>query len=318
MRQVFRQGELVFSEGDPVDSFYIIEKGRFCIFFDKQGKREDISVLSSGDYFGEMAIFNDARRLASVVALEEGELLAIDKDEFLQFIKAHPAIAEKINNILSKRNEELVLKENLIDTTGISGSNLHVSIKGDPSIRESAFYRGRYESVVDKILPALVKKLEDLILHRCVYKVFIAFNSGEVRLNSVYDPFYEEIHTADKLIDSAYIERHFPVLGFSEKTRIIQGIYEFVMKHDSYAQLPRHWKNVYRLSHQDWKPIQPESIAGVLNKLVDLRNIQNFYLRNFSISMIHNAVRMQFNCDGTHIVSTEDYQRFVDENLEAV
>ena len=316
--QTFSAGQLVFAEGDAVDSFYIIVKGRFSIFFDKQGKREDICVLGAGEYFGEMAIFNDTRRLASVVALEDAELLAIDKDVFLSFVKSHPIIAEKINNILSKRNEELVLRENLIDTTGISGSNLHISIKGDPSIRESAFYRGRYQSVVDPILPTLVGRLEELILHRCVYKIFIAFNSGEVRLNSVYDPFYEEIHTADKLVDKAYIERHFPRVGYAEKTRLIQGMYGFVMADESYAELPQHWKNVYQRCHQNWQPITQQKIAGVLHKLVDLRNIQNFYLRNFSISMIHDAVRMQFNCDGTHIVSTDDYQRFVRENLQPV
>jgi hypothetical protein len=316
VRQTFSKGQLVFAEGDQVDWFYIIEQGRFGIFIDKQGKQEHISELGPGDYFGEMAIFNRARRLASVVALQDAELLAIDQEVFLQLLNSHRAIADKINVMLSRRNEELVLRENLIDTTGLRGNNLHISIKGDPSIRESAFSRGRYQSVVDGILPELVCSLEELLLYRCVYKVFIAFNSGEVRLNSVFDPFYEETHTADKLVDRSYIERHFPCLSYRQKTELITGLYTFVMDDDTYASLPQHWKNVYRRSHENWQPIEPLEIAGVLQKLVELRNIQNFYLRNFSLSMVHNAIRLQFNCDGTHIVSTEDYQRFVEENLQ--
>jgi len=316
VRRSFDADELVFAEGDQVDSFYIIEQGRCSIFFEKQGRQEHISELGPGDCFGEMAIFSHARRQASVVALQATELLAMDKDVFLQLLQSHPAITEKINGILSRRNEELVLRENLIDTTGLSGNNLHVSIKGDPSIRESAFSRGRYQSVVDDILPELIGSLEELLLQRCVYKAFIAFNSGEVRLNSVFDPFYEEIHTANKLVDPSYVERHFPRMSYADKSELITGVYRFVIQDDNYTGLPQHWKNVYRRSHDYWRPIARAEIARVLQKLVDLRNIQNFYLRNFSISMVHNAIRMQFNCDGTHIVSTADYQRFVEENLQ--
>jgi hypothetical protein len=46
-----------------------------------------------------------------------------------------------------------------------------------------------------------------------------------------------------------------------------------------------------------------------------LRRIQNFYLRNVTISIIRDAIHMQFNCDGTHIVSADDYTRFLEENL---
>lgn len=46
--------------------------------------------------------------------------------------------ADQINSILAQRNEELALKENLLASTGIDGRHLHVSIKGDPSLRETS------------------------------------------------------------------------------------------------------------------------------------------------------------------------------------
>lgn len=52
-------------------------------------------------------------------------------------------------------------------------------------------------------------------------------------------------------------------------------------------------------------------------RLATLRTIPNFYLRNFAIRLTRDAVRMQFNCDGTHIVSAEDYPRFLEENRVA-
>ena len=112
------------------------------------------------------------------------------------------------------------------------------------------FSRERYESIVDKVLPELIPNLESLLLERCAYRVFVAFNSGEVRVSSIYDPFYEETHTANKLIDTSYIERHFPRVSFEEKTKLIRKIYQFVMKDKGFNHLPMHWKNVYHRCHK--------------------------------------------------------------------
>lgn len=315
VKENYQQGELVFSEGDQVDCFYIVESGSVSIFFDKNGQQEEICVSKAGECFGEMAIFNQDRRSASVSAIEDSEILSIDKDKFLDFVKTQPKLAEKINSILAVRNEELILRENLIDTTGVKGNKLHVSIKGDPSLRESAFDRERYESVVDKELPELQKTIEELLFNRCVYQLFIGFNSGEIRTHSVFDPFAEEIHTANKLTNKAYIDRHFPKISYEEKARLVKSLYSFIENDEHFSNLPDYWQNIFKKSHSNWQPLNKKDICGVITKLTDLREIPNFYLRNFSISMIQDAIRMQFNCDGTHIVSADDYQRFLEENL---
>ena len=311
----YAQGEHVFMEGDEVDYFYIVDHGRLCIYFNKNGEREEVYIVGPGEYFGEMAIFNQDKRLASVQALEPVKLLAIDKEIFLGIIRLYPVLAEKINRILVKRNEEFTLRESLMQAAGIECHHLHVSIKGDPSIRETAFNRERYESIVDPLLPQLIPQLQELMLNRSVFKLFVAFNSGEIRTTSVFDPFVEEIHTAGKLADNAYVERHFPRMSFEDKSRIVKKMYQFIRADAAIESLPGHWKNIIQRSHTEWQPVPFNDIFRVLSSLCDLRNIQNFYLRNFSISMVQNAIRMQFNCDGTHIVSMEDYQQFLEENL---
>jgi len=315
LTKAYKKNELIFSEGDAVDSFYIIESGQVSIYVDKCGKEELICVLAKDDYFGEMAIFTKDKRTASALAYKDTVLLSIEKDQFLSFVKSHPLLAEKINVVLGKRNEELLLRENLIGTTGINGKKLHISIKGDPSLRESAFYRERYESIVDKLLPQLEPNLEDLLLNRCVYRVFVNFNSGEVRTSSVFDPFNEEVHTADKLINKAYIDRHFPVIAYEMKASYIKRLFNFISTDDLFNDLPLHLRNTFMKSHDNWQPVNSDEITGVMRQLTKLRNIKDFYLRNFSISMIQDAIRMQFNCDGTHFVSSEDYQQFLEENL---
>lgn len=315
-KRLYTAGELVFSQGDEANSFYIIDKGQVSVFYDDNGNNKELCTLSDNDYFGEMAIYNLDRRSASVKAIIDSILLKIEKKSFLTFVDNHPALADKIKRNLETRNEELILRESLIDITGVNGKRLHVSIKGDPSLKDSAFVRERHVSVVDKILDQLEPNLEDLLLNRCVYRLFINFNSGEIRTASIFDPYVEEIHTADRLIERAYLDRHFPQISYQDKADLIKSMYQAISTSTLFSQLPLHWKNIIGKSHDNWQPIPQNEIVSVMTRLNRLRSIDSFYLRNFSISMIQDAIRMQFNCDGTHIVSSEDYQRFLEDNLE--
>ncbi len=311
----FEKDELIFSEGDRVDSFYVIESGAVSIQIDKSGKAEQICLLGEGEYFGEMAIFTRDKRSASAIANENVVLLCIDKSAFLSFLAANEAVAKKINTVLSKRNEELLLKENLTSATGIDAKKLHVSIKGDPSLRESAFMRERYESVVDAVLPELIPNLEELLFNRCIYRVTVNFNSGEINTGSIFDPFNDGVHTVNKLVNRSYIERHFPVIRYDEKAAYIRRLFGFVSGDDLFSHIPLHLKNIFNKLHEDWAPIDRAEITRVLSQLPTLRSIESFYLRSFSIGVIQDAIRMQFNCDGTHFVSSEDYQQFLEDNL---
>jgi len=311
----FAAGALVFSEGDPVGGFYIVESGEIAIFVEKAGHRQHVNRLSDGQYFGEMAIFDGEERTASAIAVTDTVLLCIDREHFLRFVGSHPVVARVIAERLAIRKEELVLRESLLDCTGIGDDRLSLSIKGDPSLRESAFTRERYESMVDKILEPLEPVLEALLTEHCVYRLFINFNSGEVRTSSILDPFNEKIHTADKLVLKNYVERHFPVISYDEKCEIVRDLQGVIRKHRYFDQLPEHWKHLLTDSHKRWQPVPREEISAVMSKLAVLRNMPNFYLRNISVSMITDTIRMQFNCDGTHIVNAVDYQRFLVENV---
>lgn len=311
----YNDNDLVFSEGDEADAFYLIETGCVSIFITKGGKKEPVAELGPGDWFGEMAIFSDQHRTASAVATAKSGILSVAKDRFLEFTRQQPDVARKIQDMLEVRNEELALKESLSNVMGVSGTKFHVALKGDPSLRETVFTRERYESVVDSILPQLVKSIEELMLNRSAYQVFVGFNNGEVRVGSVFDPFGEEVHAANKIIEKGYLDRHFPKIAFDKKAGLIKDIYKFISRDPLYGELPRHWKHIFVKTHENWKPVTPDEISVVLRKLPEMREMSNVYLRNFGISLVQDEIRMQFNCDGTHIVSSKGYEQFVEENI---
>jgi len=313
--KTFKAGDCIFTEGDMPDYVYFIESGKVSIFIEKFNVKEELHVLGAGECFGEMAVLLNNKRTASASAVEDTTFFSLDKKDFLSLIRTDRGMAAKINSILAQRNEELILRETLISSAGLDAKNLHVSIKGDPSLRETALFRERYESAVDKVLPQLSSCLEELLLRRCVYQVFIGFNSGEIRTASLLNPFTDEIHQVRKLLDEAYVDRHFPSIDYLEKAAMLRQLYQAVKGNSWFNGLAGHLQNIWGGYYDDWHPVPAEEISRTISSLPTLRSIQNFYLRNVTISMVRDAIHMQFNCDGTHIVSAEDYERFLEENL---
>jgi CRP-like cAMP-binding protein len=311
----YQPGDLVFSEGEPAETVYFIESGKVSIFLHEFTNRVEIGQRGAGSFFGEMAVISQGKRTASVTAVTDSKLIVLDKEQFLNLMATDNSVNEKVGRVIKSRTEELALKENLLSTTGIRGNHLQISIKGDPSLRETVFDRERRESPMDKVLPELVPKLQTLLLDRCVSEISLHFNSGEIRLTSIFDPFNYEIHPANKLIDTSYLDRHFPVLAYEDKTRLIHQLYASLATEFNNLALPGHYMDSYKNRYQNWQPLAQEEIVRIIDKLQILRTIPNFYLRNMGISITRDAIRMQFNCDGTHIVSTKDYDTFLADNL---
>jgi CRP-like cAMP-binding protein len=314
-RRHYPGDELIFAEGDAADYIYFIVAGRVSIFVQKLHAQEEISVLGPGEYFGEMAALGRDRRSASARAIGDCTVLAVDKAAFVQLLATDQALAGRIRAALARRSDELALKESLVMGIGLQGRNFQVSIKGDPSLRETAFTRERHESIVDRILPHLVPRLEELLLNRCVYDVVLHFNSGEVVTTSVFDPFGPEIHPANRMLDEGYLDRHFPVMAYDNKAAMIERLYRAIAADPEFGPLADRHKKLLRGAWQDWAPLAPAEIGRILSRLPDLRRIPDFYLRNVTINVRRDAIRMQFNCDGTHIVGSEDYLPFIAENI---
>lgn len=211
--------------------------------------------------------------------------------------------------------EELVLKEALVSATGLDSSVLQIGLKGDPSLRETATLRQRYDSELDRIYDKLEPGLEDLLINHSPYHIFIGFNNAEVRTRSIFDPLREEIHDANKLLDSDYIERHFPTIPFDEKIQAMRELYDYVLESKHFSRVPEYWKNIFCKRHKAWQPMSQEEIKTIFQTLGVMRNMETYYLRNVTISIVQSIVRMQFNCDGTQFVKAGDFKRFIAENM---
>jgi CRP-like cAMP-binding protein len=113
-RRRFSRNEVVFHRDDPGDSLHLISKGRFAIrVMTPLGDTATIAVRGPGESFGEMALIGEARRSATVAALEESETFSIYRREFERLRRDHPAVSEVLVRFLV--SEVRMLNERLLE-----------------------------------------------------------------------------------------------------------------------------------------------------------------------------------------------------------
>jgi CRP/FNR family cyclic AMP-dependent transcriptional regulator len=114
-RRSFSRNEVVFHRDDPADSLHLIQKGRFAIrIMTPLGETATLAVRGPGESFGEMALVSeDARRSATVAALEEAETFAIYQSDFGRLRRQYPGVNEVVIAFLA--NEVRVLNERLLE-----------------------------------------------------------------------------------------------------------------------------------------------------------------------------------------------------------
>lgn len=98
-----RKDEIIFKEGDTGDAFYFIVSGSVRISTIVPGVGEEaLTILREGEYFGEMALIDDAPRSASAIANDDTILLLIEKDNFRKLLAQETGIAYKLLWVFTK------------------------------------------------------------------------------------------------------------------------------------------------------------------------------------------------------------------------
>jgi CRP-like cAMP-binding protein len=101
----FTAGTVLFEEGQPGDYMYVIQSGQVEIRRVVGETERVLSVLSPGEFLGEMAILNGRPRSATAVVRSEARLLVIEGKTFEAMLRARPEIALRIIKTLALRLE---------------------------------------------------------------------------------------------------------------------------------------------------------------------------------------------------------------------
>jgi CRP/FNR family cyclic AMP-dependent transcriptional regulator len=100
----YPKNSVILFEDDPGDALYIVSGGQVkVVLIGEDGREVILSVLSDGDFFGEMSLIDDEPRSAHVIAMRDSRLLVLRRDDFQQQIQEHPSIALKVLKVMVQR-----------------------------------------------------------------------------------------------------------------------------------------------------------------------------------------------------------------------
>ncbi len=100
----FSQDSLILKESDSGDTFFVILSGRVKICrFGPRNKEIILTIMKSGDFFGEVSLFDGRERSANVVALEPSKVLIIKRMELIGLVEKNPGLGMGLLRQMSLR-----------------------------------------------------------------------------------------------------------------------------------------------------------------------------------------------------------------------
>ncbi len=117
----YKDGDTIFEENSIGKEMYIILSGNAEIIKKRGGVETTLATLEEGDFFGEMSLFDNSPRSATVKALGDVKLLEINQKNFLKKISRDPSLAFRMLEKMSLRirtSDEKILN-NIVEIKGL-------------------------------------------------------------------------------------------------------------------------------------------------------------------------------------------------------
>ena len=125
--RAYRNGEIVFEEGSMGRDMYVIQDGEVEILKGTGESQFRLAVLGKGQIFGEMALFENLPRSATVRVKGKARILTVDARAFLSKVSADPTLAFHILKEMSRRVRRLddeikQLRDQVKELSGVKAS----------------------------------------------------------------------------------------------------------------------------------------------------------------------------------------------------
>ena len=101
--RVFQPDEIIFSEYEPGNTFYLIQSGKVKLVKNAGEFERTLDILQPPEMFGEMAILEDSPRTASAITIDTVKVMELTTQNFESLLRDNPQLAFKLLRIFSKR-----------------------------------------------------------------------------------------------------------------------------------------------------------------------------------------------------------------------
>lgn len=101
----YQSNQVVFSQDDPANSVFYIDKGEVkLIVLSEQGKEAIIAILGPGDFFGEGCLAGQTRRMTLAAAVVESTIMRLEKAAMISLLHNEPEFSERFMAHVLARN----------------------------------------------------------------------------------------------------------------------------------------------------------------------------------------------------------------------
>lgn len=172
--QHFEKGEVIFSEGQKGNTFYIIKSGRVEITLEQNGRKVTLGTLGPGSCFGEMAALTGERRAASATALTSTLAVEIDTEYVMKWTEVQDPLLRTVLKSLSERvrhlNEEkrdsssednLIISVatmlNILGKSQVTAESQEVSVSLYEAVSRVSRVTGRSRPLIDEVVNSMTE-----------------------------------------------------------------------------------------------------------------------------------------------------------------
>lgn len=111
---LYRKNQAIFTQGDPADALFYIQKGSVKrTVVSSHGKEAILAISGPGDFLGEGCLAGQQRRVSTAVALADSTIVRIEKAAAIKVIREQPKFSELLVTYLLTRN--IRIEEDLVD-----------------------------------------------------------------------------------------------------------------------------------------------------------------------------------------------------------
>ena len=106
-KEQFRQFQSIFKAGDKAGKVYLLVSGSVGIFLPDNDSKEPNFYIRENEIFVEMGVIDDELRMADARAMEESELVSVDKAEFAKMLNESNVFVRAVVGVLSTRLRQI-------------------------------------------------------------------------------------------------------------------------------------------------------------------------------------------------------------------
>jgi NTE family protein len=146
---VYQKGDTICRAGEEGDTFYVVLDGELEVWAG-QGEQRMTGTLKRGDFFGEMALLQGGRRMATVIVSRRARLLSLDKTSFNSLFLKNPKALEYFTRVLCKRLASVSKGE------GVRKATTTISVSGRPGLKGKSIIASGLAGILNDLTGAEV------------------------------------------------------------------------------------------------------------------------------------------------------------------